>query len=163
MIVDRIPRIQRQSEISRAEAGEHRSRVCRSASIFAARRCAVCRRWRGGPAIQMAGVAVRFATEQVVTSHLICGQRICGWVIQEGVEFRRKGADIRRSFILIKRLCPVSVDIACDGAVRRRQFNRNGVRTEHARPSWGYSSFLGAVRELNCIYGMGPDLVKERL
>src|SRR5713101_1192843 len=83
--------------------------------------------------------------------------------MQEGVEFRRKGADIRRSFILIKRLCPVSVDIACDGAVRRRQFNRHGVRTEHASPSWGFANFLGVVWELNCIYGIAPYLDKERL
>src|SRR5258708_35572186 len=83
--------------------------------------------------------------------------------MQEGVEFRRKGADIRRSFILIKRLCPVSVDIACDGAVRRRQFNRHGVRTEHASPSWGFANVLGVVRESNGIYGIAPYLDKERL
>ena len=51
LIIDGIPGIQRQAEISRAEAGEHRSRVCRSASIFAVRRCACCRRWRCGSAV----------------------------------------------------------------------------------------------------------------
>src|SRR5258705_10115780 len=83
--------------------------------------------------------------------------------MQEGVEFRRKGADIRRSFILIKRLCPVSVDVGRDRAVRRRQFNRHGVGTEHASPSWGFANFLGVVWELDCIYGIAPYLYKERL
>ncbi len=95
LIIDGIPGIQRQAEISRAEAGEHRSRVCRSASIFAVRRCACCRRWRCGSAVQMAGVAVRFATEQVVTRHLVSSQRIGRGVMQEGVELRRESADIR--------------------------------------------------------------------
>src|SRR5258708_12472360 len=83
--------------------------------------------------------------------------------MQEGVEFRRKGADIRRSFILIERLCPVSVDIGCDGAVRRRQLNRHGVRAEYRSPSRGFADFLGVGWELNCIYGIAPYLDKESL
>src|SRR6267142_5807788 len=92
LIIDGIPGIQRQAEISRAEAGKHRPCVCCRAGVFAVRSRG---RWRSGPAIQMAGVAVRFATEKVVTGHFICGQQICGWVMQEGVEFRRESADIR--------------------------------------------------------------------
>src|ERR1700751_669741 len=57
----------------------------------------------------------------------------------------------------------MSVDIACDGAVRSRQFDRHGVRTEHASPPWGVANFLGVVWELDCIYGIAPYLYKERL
>src|SRR5712692_2489449 len=55
LIIDGIPGIQRQAEISRAEAGEYRSCVCCRACVFTVRRraCGRRRRWRSGPAIQM--------------------------------------------------------------------------------------------------------------
>src|SRR6267142_3548038 len=93
LIIDGIPRIQRQAEICRAEAGEHRPCVCWGAGVFTVRRRACGRRWRSGPAVQMAGVAVRFATEQVVTGLLVCTQRDIP--MQVRVELRRESADIR--------------------------------------------------------------------
>src|SRR5260370_9141860 len=96
LIIDGIPGIQRQAEISRAEAGEHRPRVCCGAGVFAVRSRG---RWRSGPAIQMAGVAVRLATEEVVTGQLVGRQHVSsrgstGLDSQVGIEFRRKTAAI---------------------------------------------------------------------
>src|SRR5260370_11497063 len=95
LIIESIPGIQRQAEISRAEAGDQRLSVCCGACVFTVRQRAFGRRrrWRGGPAVQMTGVAVCFATEQVVTGHLVGGKRSIA--VQESVEFRRKSADIR--------------------------------------------------------------------
>src|SRR5258707_10279742 len=95
LVINGIPGIQGQAEISRAEAGEQRRGGCCGALIRAVRGSASGWRRRGRSSVDMARVAVCFATEQVVTRHLICGQRIVGWVMQEGVEFRRKSTDIR--------------------------------------------------------------------
>src|SRR5260221_12254464 len=97
LVINGVPGIQGQAEVSGAEAGEQRRGGCCGACVRAVRGTTLWRRGRrrGRPSVEMAGVAVRFATEQVVTGHFIRGQRICGWAMQEGVEFRRKRADIR--------------------------------------------------------------------
>ena len=50
--------------------------------------------WTG---IEMAGIAVRLATEEFVARHLIRSERI--FAGQEGVKLGRERADIRRGFI----------------------------------------------------------------
>jgi len=52
--------------------------------------------------VDVARVAIAFAFEEVVTSHLVMRQR--GRVRQEGVEFRRERADLLRLFEEIQRL-----------------------------------------------------------
>src|SRR6266478_8276229 len=101
LIIDGIPGIQRQAEVSRAEAGEHGTRIRDRASVFTVWKCAVGRRRRGrsGPAVEMAGVAIAFAAKEVVAGHFVRSKRIRfdgpGEVRQVDVELRRKSADIR--------------------------------------------------------------------
>ena len=67
----------------------------------------------------MAGIAVAFAVEQLVTGHLVRSQRVLA--LQEGVEFRRERADTRRAFVFGEGLPPVIIDVVRLGAVFRTQ------------------------------------------
>jgi hypothetical protein len=79
------PGIQRQALIGRAEAGEHRVATRGIAGVD------LTRVQSGSSFVEVAGIAVPFAIEQVETGLLVWRKRVIA--VQERVEFRRESAD----------------------------------------------------------------------
>src|SRR5580700_4086897 len=78
LIIKGVPGILGQSEVGIAETREQWRGGCGCAGVYAVRRRPFRRRRCGcsGPAIEMAGVAIRFAAEELVTGHLLGRERI---------------------------------------------------------------------------------------
>src|SRR6266851_2727318 len=103
----------RKTEIVVGEVGKQRRRVGRHAAVHFARRLGV------RATIQVAGIADRFAAEQVVTARFRRGQG--GAASQVGVEFRRERTDGRRDFVGGDRLSEFIESLVCAGPICRAQ------------------------------------------
>src|SRR5580700_8758394 len=155
LIIESIPRIERQPFVCRAEAGEYR-RVCR-------RGCAgVHLTWlQSRPSsVDVARVAVAFAVEQLETGHLVRSHRVVA--LQERVEFRREIADLHGLLVCVNRRTPVVIDRLCLCALFRSQLNWFGVSAEHLSPSWSCADLLSFLWEVDIERVFAPHQLEQR-
>src|ERR1700750_1213552 len=103
----------------------------------------------------MAGVAVRLAAEQLVPSHLVCGQ--CGIALQPGIELRGERTDRVTFLECAKGLGPVIVHLVGAGAVSRTERNLRS-----APANIRHLAYLRSVgREIDRERALSPYLLKQ--
>ena len=131
LIEERIPRIQGHAFIGRAEAREQRLHGGGLAGV------ALTRSERGPSAVEVTGIAVAFAVEQLVTGHLVCGQ--CVLPRQEpSISTRRRSRLLRPR--RVERLPPVIERLVCPQAVFRFEADRRDVPAERRSTSGSRAS-----------------------
>ncbi len=162
LVVDGIPGIQGQAEVGGTETGEQRCRVGRGSGVLPIRGGAIRRCGRGRSAVQVTRVAIRLATEQVVTGLFLRGQGVRGRRCQRGIKFRGESADCHRLLVSVQRLRPMVEDYVGAGPLLRTERHRSVVRTEYRSSSRCGADPLGLRWKVDVQGTLPPNFLHER-
>src|SRR4029077_427894 len=78
--------------------------------------------------VQVAGIAMSFATEQIPTRQLVCGQHRLSRVSEREIKLRTEGTNLRPRFVCSRRLSGMIKGGNHQVLVRLRHHSKKGIR-----------------------------------